>query len=93
MTLNITANEQAVLDALHDRDGGIYANEIGSYSGLSGRVVSGVVSSLVKKGMIRCVSADDEFGDWIELHERVVVAKQIAHGPNVYLRDVKKYPL
>ncbi len=48
----LTELEQKVVDALKDRDGGIYSKEIHSYSGVDQRSIAGVVSSLVKKNVI-----------------------------------------
>jgi uncharacterized membrane protein len=48
----LTELEQKVVDALKERDGGIYSKELHSYSGIDQRSIAGVVSSLVKKNVV-----------------------------------------
>lgn len=50
--MNITELEQKVIDALKDRDGGIYSNEIAVYAKIDQKSIAGVVASLVKKKIV-----------------------------------------
>jgi uncharacterized membrane protein len=63
----MTPKEQAVVNALKERGGGIYSHELTAYvDGVSKSEIGGVVSSLVKKGVV----VKDSFGpgqDFIEL--------------------------
>lgn len=56
----LTDLEKKVQHALAERGegGGIYSREIATYSGIDKTQISGVVSSLVKKGIV----ARDDFG-------------------------------
>jgi uncharacterized membrane protein len=81
--MNVTQNEQKVLDALTDRDGGIYSHELVAYSGVSKEAIGGVVSSLIKKGAVRKSKIGQD--EYIEVTERVVFGYTSSSSPKVYL--------
>jgi uncharacterized membrane protein len=78
----MTENEHKVLDALSERDGGIYSSEISAYSNVSKSAISGVISSLVKKGYIRKSKIGND--EYLEISERVIFGYYSSSGPKTF---------
>jgi DNA-binding MarR family transcriptional regulator len=62
----LTPLERAVIDALRERaPGGIYSHDIASDAGIDAASIGGVVSSLVKKGIVERVEGTYQHDEYL----------------------------